>query len=109
MFNASLFAEARATFWRSGALSALMMLVMVVSVSAADDLYAKYKQIYVGQARPDIVNLLGAPTTENRTDILGLSYSTLRWQSARSGPAVTIRLVGGRLVASQYCERSADC
>lgn len=85
------------------------LVAIIEPAHAADDLYHKYKQVYVGQARSDIVNVFGPPASENETSVFGIRYAKMRWQTLRSEPAVTIRLVGGRLVASQYCERAIDC
>lgn len=102
-------AAKRCTFSRSLPLSIFLMLATMPSAIATDDLRDKLQRTYLGQSRSDVVSLLGTPATEAETTVLGITYLKLRWQAGRSGPVVTVRLLAGRLVASEYCERAADC
>ena len=86
--------------------SALIACVMV-STASAQDIEERFAQLQVGDRRAVVIETMGAPSTAVEENLLGLTYSTVRWVF-RERVFVAVFL-HDRLIRTRSCVGAADC
>ena len=85
------------------------MASLAITVSAlCDDLRARFERVGIGVTKDATVALMGmAPTSTKDSSTLGVSTTTLRWDTG--GETFTIKLLFDRVIEKTSCDRRSEC
>lgn len=87
---------------------AVAMLATALN-AVAEDLRTRFERVGIGVSKDATVALMGSPPASTKdSSTLGVSTTTLRWNSA-AGETFTIKLLFDRVIEKSSCDRRKEC
>lgn len=79
---------------------ALVLAALLLLAACSKVTQENFAKVQDGMPEKEVLALLGPPTTSNSVEILGISGTHSRWESADA--AISVRFVNGKVATKSY-------